>query len=324
MCSQKIFALPPDFKVCYCDGYKNGKILGIDLSSVFAIEALRLSAGDKVLDLCCAPGAKLATLADTVGKTGRVIGVDIVPHRLDVARCVMKKYGFRNVGLILGDGRHHFFNDKNALYEMTGGAWNNWSLPYMRERKKRLRRRRCFNSTKISDEAFLFFNVLCEAKETTELFDKVLVDVECTHDGSLRHVEKFIRREGKKKYDERVTDPIDLQRLRTLQTELLASGICHAKKGGLIVYSTCSLMSSQNEEIVRDILQQFKDTVSEMALPFLISNQDSEPHIPAVPIRISETEELPISFSACLFDPETSGTSGLFISCLQKKQSLFC
>jgi ubiquinone/menaquinone biosynthesis C-methylase UbiE len=41
-----------------------------------AVDALDASAGDRVLDLGCGPGGSLELLADAVGATGRVLGVD--------------------------------------------------------------------------------------------------------------------------------------------------------------------------------------------------------------------------------------------------------
>lgn len=51
-----------------------------------AIDALRPEQGEVVVDLGCGTGQTLLQLADRVGRTGRVIGVDISPVLLDVAR----------------------------------------------------------------------------------------------------------------------------------------------------------------------------------------------------------------------------------------------
>ena len=40
--------------------------------------------GDKILDLGCAPGSWLLYAADVTGTTGQVIGIDLVPVKIDV------------------------------------------------------------------------------------------------------------------------------------------------------------------------------------------------------------------------------------------------
>lgn len=72
---QDVYGLPASFPLSQTAGFKSACILGIDASSVLAVEGLRLSRGDVVLDLCCAPGTKLAVMADIVGPTGFIIGV---------------------------------------------------------------------------------------------------------------------------------------------------------------------------------------------------------------------------------------------------------
>lgn len=85
--------------------YRQGKIIGMDLASGMAVDALRLCPGDNVLDLCCAPGTKLTLAALLAGPTGSVTGVDISRHRLGTARSLVKKYRPPRVRLFLADGR---------------------------------------------------------------------------------------------------------------------------------------------------------------------------------------------------------------------------
>jgi SAM-dependent methyltransferase len=66
-----------------------------------AIEALAPNRGEVVLDIGCGAGQSVLQLADMVGPSGKVIGVDIAPSLLDLAR--RRAQGRSHVGFIEGD-----------------------------------------------------------------------------------------------------------------------------------------------------------------------------------------------------------------------------
>lgn len=74
------------------------------------------------------------------------------------------------------------------------------------------------------------------------LFDKVLLDAPCSGSGTI----------GLKELDNFKCDTIDSYAKR--QKELLLSAIKHVKCGGLIVYSTCSILKEENEEVIKYVL----------------------------------------------------------------------
>ena len=80
-----------------------------------------------------------------------------------------------------------------------------------------------------------------------QLFDAVLVDAECSTDGSVKHVAKRRRLEWT---EERLPDLINLQK------GLAASGFRLLKPGGTMVYATCSLSADQNERVVEWLLKE--------------------------------------------------------------------
>ncbi|XP_058608392.1 5-methylcytosine rRNA methyltransferase NSUN4 isoform X3 [Onychostoma macrolepis] len=123
-------------------------------------------------------------------------------------------------------------------------------------------------------------------------FDRVLVDVPCTTDRHSAMVEEnniFKRSRTKER-----------QKLPLLQTQLLLAGIQATRRGGKVVYSTCSLSQLQNECVVQQAIslaqqelgitvqvqdlrwfaQRFSDTfhfapqlsVGELVLPHLCAN----------------------------------------------------
>jgi SAM-dependent methyltransferase len=68
-----------------------------------AIEALDPRPGSSVLDIGCGAGQTLLQLAERVGPAGRVIGVDIAPQRLQIAR--HRAAGLPQVSLIEADAQ---------------------------------------------------------------------------------------------------------------------------------------------------------------------------------------------------------------------------
>ncbi|KAG0324909.1 hypothetical protein BG004_003343 [Podila humilis] len=80
-------------------------------------------------------------------------------------------------------------------------------------------------------------------------YDKVIVDAECTHDGSIAHILKY-ESWGWDSFHKNFMAQDRLDSLMDLQRNLLLNGFRLAKVGGIVVYSTCSLSRAQNEDIV--------------------------------------------------------------------------
>jgi SAM-dependent methyltransferase len=70
---------------------------------------LLLRAGEHVLDVGCGTGATTLALAEAVGPTGRVTGVDLSPSLLEVAERRVAERGLDNVTLVVGDAGSHPF-----------------------------------------------------------------------------------------------------------------------------------------------------------------------------------------------------------------------
>jgi SAM-dependent methyltransferase len=63
----------------------------------------KISEGDVVLDLGSGAGFDCFIASKKVGKTGKVIGVDMTEEMVEKARSLAKKYGFTNAEFRLGD-----------------------------------------------------------------------------------------------------------------------------------------------------------------------------------------------------------------------------
>jgi ubiquinone/menaquinone biosynthesis C-methylase UbiE len=67
------------------------------------VERLGLEAGESVLDVCCGSGASALPAAERVGAGGRVLGVDLAEHMLELARRKAAEQGLGNVEFRVGD-----------------------------------------------------------------------------------------------------------------------------------------------------------------------------------------------------------------------------
>ena len=88
--------------------------------------------------------------------------------------------------------------------------------------------------------------------EWEEAFDRVLVDAPCSGLGVIR-----------KKPDIRYKDPEPLKGLPEVQRAILDNASRYVRPGGILLYSTCTLLPRENEEVVRWFLEGHKDFKAE-------------------------------------------------------------
>lgn len=81
-----------------------GGLLIQEEAAMMAIGALGLQPGERVLDLCAAPGNKTVQLAAAVGLTGSVVGNDVSAARLQVLRGLVDRFRLAQVHLTVHDG----------------------------------------------------------------------------------------------------------------------------------------------------------------------------------------------------------------------------
>ena len=96
-----------------------------------------------------------------------------------------------------------------------------------------------------------------EKPEWAESMDVVLVDVPCSGYGIIR-----------KKPDIRYKDPDTMKDLPALQLQILNAQAGLVKPGGVLIYSTCTLVRRENEGVVEKFLKQRPDfTLEPLPLP---------------------------------------------------------
>jgi 16S rRNA (cytosine967-C5)-methyltransferase len=86
-----------------------------------------------------------------------------------------------------------------------------------------------------------FFN-----PETPALFDRILLDVPCSNTGVMRRRVELRWR----------LRPQELERLRATQLQLLRQAAGRLRPGGRLVYSTCSLETEENQEVIAQFLSE--------------------------------------------------------------------
>ena len=74
-------------------GFAQGWFAVQDQASAFVVGALDAQPGDRVLDVCAAPGGKSAHMACVVGETGTVVAADVRPERAALVRSTADRLG---------------------------------------------------------------------------------------------------------------------------------------------------------------------------------------------------------------------------------------
>lgn len=132
-----------------------------------------------------------------------------------------------------------------------------------------------------------------EAEEERELFDRVLVDAPCSGLGLMR-----------KKPDIRLKkDGNEIDSLAGIQRKILENAAGYVKKGGVLVYSTCTLCRKENEKNLEWFLQNHPDFEAEDITGFLPADWK---------VETAEKGYLTLL-------PHKTGTDGFFISRMRRK-----
>ena len=84
--------------------FRDGAISIQDEASQMVALLLDARKGERVLDLCAAPGGKTLALARQVGPAGSVVAADLHGNRLAAMREQLRRAGTENVGLVRLDG----------------------------------------------------------------------------------------------------------------------------------------------------------------------------------------------------------------------------
>jgi len=171
--------------------YRKGALSVQDESSMLAAGMADAKSGERILDLCAAPGGKSMLMAESMGNVGEVVSRDLHEHRVRLIKENAERLGITIIKAETGDAAKPLDADAEA-------------------------------------------------------FDAVLADVPCSGLGILRSKPDIALHHTQ----------ADQQELIRLQREILESAVKAVKKGGRLIYSTCTLSRAENEEQVNAFLQR--------------------------------------------------------------------
>lgn len=212
---------------------REGKIYLQDEASQLVAHVLEAQAGNRVLDVCAAPGSKTTHVATRTPGLSLLVAGDVHEHRLRTVLEAAARQEIKTLRAVVHDAET--------------------SLPFAE------------NS-----------------------FDRVLVDAPCTGTGTLRRNPEIRWR---------ITNR-DIFDLSTRQQRILGQSAAMVKRGGRLVYSTCSVEREENEEVVAR---------------FLDENADFK----QVPLTIHAN--LIVGNGAARIWPHRDGADGFFITCFVRQ-----
>ncbi len=105
------------------------------------------------------------------------------------------------------------------------------------------------NSKRLGIEIIELYEVSQIIKNFSQKADRVLVDVPCSGLGVLR---RRLDARWNKKHE-------DIKKIPSLQYKILEDGYKCLRQGGILVYSTCTILPEENEEIIFKFLRNHPD-----------------------------------------------------------------
>lgn len=196
--------------------FREGDFLVQDPAARLVSAVADIQSGERVLDVCAAPGGKSFSAAFAMKGQGRIVACDL---------------------------------HQNKLQRITEGA-------------------RRLGLTCIETQAA---DGHVNRPEWRDAFDTVLVDAPCSGLGIIR-----------KKPDTRYKRANDLFSLPVIQSEILDNAASYVRPGGVLVYSTCTILPEENEQVTDAFLAQHPDFSME---PFSLPVGETDGRITLWPQR---------------------------------------
>jgi 16S rRNA (cytosine967-C5)-methyltransferase len=228
-----VFELKSHPPLARLPSFQQGLFYIQDPSTLLAVKALDPKPGETILDLCAAPGGKLTYIAQLMNNDGQLVAHDLSPERLKLVDENCARLGVNCVQTTL-DLRGAVGTPRPTIALKVGRGVP--TAPGM-----------------VALPASL--------APLPSHFDKILLDAPCSNTGVMR---RRVDLRWRIKAEE-------ISRLRSIQFDLLKQAASILMPRGVLVYSTCSLESEENQSLVGDFLSThtyFKLEIERELTPF--------------------------------------------------------
>jgi len=84
--------------------FQEGLFFVMDPGAIAAVNELAPKPGQKIMDMCAAPGGKSFAMACIMGNVGKIIAYDIHPHRVELVNQTRRRLGLSIIEAGVGDG----------------------------------------------------------------------------------------------------------------------------------------------------------------------------------------------------------------------------
>ncbi len=206
------------------EAYLSGAFEIQDLGSQLILAAVGIAPGGRWLDACAGAGGKTRQLSALLGPEGRIDAHDIRPAALDELAERARRAGLPVGRAAPGDLRSQISNLKSA--GAPSAAFNFQPST--------------FNSSTASIRI---------TSTPTGPYDTVLVDAPCSGSGTWRRAPHL----------KWTTTPAWIASDAARQRDLLHRFSALVKRGGRLIYATCSLSRAENEDVISAFLSAHPD-----------------------------------------------------------------
>lgn len=192
------------------EDFKEGMFTVQDESAGLVSRLLDPQQGERILDLCAAPGGKSTHIWELTQGNVDLVAVEKYENRARLLASSLMRVGNQSPNVVTGDA-----------------------------------------STFTTDK----------------LFDRILIDAPCTGFGVIR----------KKPDSKWKREPEDISKLNAIQSAILNNAARLLKPEGVLVYSTCTMETMENQDVVKQFLNQHPEFSLERADQFVdktLSSQD--------------------------------------------------
>ncbi|ADC48156.1 rRNA SAM-dependent methyltransferase RmsB [Alkalihalophilus pseudofirmus OF4] len=221
--------------------FKQGYVTAQDESSMLVGRALGANSGERVADVCAAPGGKTTHIAEQMNNEGSVLAFDLHDHKVKLIRGQAARLDLSIIDTQAADAR------------------------------------------KLAE------------KFEPESFDRILVDAPCSGFGVIKRKPdiKWAKKEA------------DIKAIQSIQQAILNAVAPLLKKGGTLVYSTCTVDKDENEETVEAFLAEH---------PSFVKDEDLKNRLPK---QVIDSKRFKSGMVTIL--PQDFNSDGFFISSLVKQ-----